>query len=140
VGDVAAVVAWHVLADAVAAAARHGFRSESVASAILRRLVVRIVCCGPRNLGPECLPVMRQALLAVLRASVPYEPGFVLAHGDARGGDLLWEEATLPTYWLAAHWNPEPDTPGTADMVRRLREANVPGKVVIVPRPAKEDS
>lgn len=123
---------------------------------------------------------MRQALLAVLRASVPYEPGFVLAHGDARGGDLLWEEAarwvcdrhsslwmpihpyparwreegkaagplrsrrmlvaTRPSYWLAAHWNQEPDTSGTADMVQRLRDANVPGHVVIVPRPAKEET
>ena len=55
------------------------------------------------------------------------------AAGPLRNQRML--EHVQPTYWLAAHWSAEPDTPGTADMVRRLRWAGVPGEVVIVPRP-----
>jgi hypothetical protein len=136
---------------------------------------MRLLVCGPRNLTAAAMYPLTQALLESCRAHVPYEPGFVMAHGAARGADFLWEDALAfvvdrnpllwlpvrrmpahwakegraagplrkqrmlesvqPTYWLAAHWSAEPDTPGTADMVRRLREAGVPGKVVIVPRP-----
>jgi hypothetical protein len=136
---------------------------------------VRLLCCGPRNIDTHALPLMRVALREVLRASFPFAPGFVLAHGAARGADMLWEEAlawvyerepalwmpvrrmpakwskegkaagplrnqrmleqVAPTYWLAAHWSEEPDTPGTADMVRRLMAAEVSGRVVVVPRP-----
>jgi len=124
------------------------------------------------------MPAMLHALRHLLLRASPFEPGFIMAHGAARGADFLWEDALVftyerrpelwmpirrmparwstegkaagplrnqrmldavqPTYWLAAHWNAEPDTPGTADMVRRLREANVPGEVVIVPRPKVE--
>jgi hypothetical protein len=124
------------------------------------------------------MPALCDAMRRTLLEHVPFEPGFVLAHGAARGADLLWEdalaftydrrpalwmpirrmparwekegraagplrnqrmlEAVRPTYWLAAHWSAEPDTLGTADMVRRLRGAGVPGKVVIVPRPVHE--
>lgn len=136
---------------------------------------MRVLCCGPRNLDSTAMPVMCDALRRVLLAHFPFQPGFVMAHGAARGADFLWEDALVdivgmephlwmpirrmparwekegkaagpprnqrmletvePTYWLAAHWNAEPDTPGTADMVRRLRGAGVPGEVVIVPRP-----
>jgi hypothetical protein len=140
---------------------------------------MRLLVCGPRNLDASALPAMCDALLRVLTLR-PLSADSVMAHGAARGGDFLWEEALglacetrpelwvpirrmpakwrLPdgttdrgagpkrnqrmleqvrrTYWLAAHWSEEPDTPGTADMVRRLRGAEVPGEVVIVPRPA----
>lgn len=59
------------------------------------------------------------------------------AAGPLRNQRML--EAVQSTYWLAAHWEPEPSTPGTADMVRRLRAAGVPGKVVLVPRPKGKD-
>jgi hypothetical protein len=55
------------------------------------------------------------------------------AAGPLRNQRIL--DAVRPTYWIAAHWSEEPDTPGTADMVRRLRGAGVPGEVVLVPRP-----
>lgn len=57
------------------------------------------------------------------------------AAGPIRNGRML--ERVRPTYWLAAHWEPEPSTPGTADMVQKLRAAGVPGHVVPVPRPLK---
>lgn len=138
-------------------------------------VAVRLLVCGPRNLDATAMPSLIHALLSVLREASPFAPGFVLAHGAARGADFLWEdalafvadrnpdlwmpvrrmparwakegnaagplrnqrmlEAAQPTYWLAAHWSEVPDTPGTADMVRRLTEAGVSGRVVIVPRP-----
>jgi hypothetical protein len=141
---------------------------------------VRLLVCGPRNLDATSMPVLTATLRETLLEAVPFSPGFVFAHGAARGADLLWEDALAftydrrpalwmpirrmsahwekegraagplrnqrmlesvqPTYWVAAHWSEEPDTPGTADMVRRLRGAGVPGKVVIVPRPAKESA
>jgi hypothetical protein len=136
---------------------------------------MRLLVCGPRNLDETALPAMSSALFSVLGPAAPFEPGFVLAHGAARGADFLWESALVlvyerhpdlwmpirrmpahwekegrqagplrnqrmlevvqPTYWLAAHWSAEPDTPGTADMVDRLRAAGVHGRVVQVPRP-----
>lgn len=139
----------------------------------------RLLVCGPRNLDASAMPAMLHALRHLLLRSVPFAPGFVMAHGAARGADFLWEDALVftherrpelwmpirrmharwdtekkaagpmrnqrmleqvqPTYWLAAHWSAEPDTPGTADMVRRLRGAGVPGEVVIVPKPQGRD-
>lgn len=136
---------------------------------------MRLLVCGPRNLDSTVMPALTTALRQTLLEAFPFESGFVMAHGAARGADFLWEEALAftydrrpelwmpvrrmparwekegkaagplrnqrmlesvqPTYWLAAHWSEEPDTPGTADMVRRLREAEVPGRVVVVPRP-----
>jgi hypothetical protein len=136
---------------------------------------MKLLVCGPRNLDSGAMPVMCDALRRVLLERLPFEPGFVMAHGAARGADFLWEDALVfayerrpelwmpirrmparwgkegkaagplrnqrmleqvqPTYWLAAHWSADPDTPGTADMVRRLRGARIPGEVVIVPRP-----
>lgn len=136
---------------------------------------MRLLVCGPRNLTAEAMPALTTALRETLLTAVPFAPGFVMAHGAARGADLLWEEALAftydrrpelwmpirrmpakwgeegraagplrnqrmleqvqPTYWLAAHWSENPDTPGTADTVRRLEEVGVPGRVVIVPRP-----
>lgn len=136
---------------------------------------MRLLVCGPRNLDAKAMPMLCDALRRALVANLPFAPGFVMAHGAARGADMLWEEALAftcdrrpelwmpirrmaarwdtegkaagplrnqrmleqvrPTYWLAAHWSAEPDSPGTADMVRRLRAANVPGEVAIVPRP-----
>jgi len=55
------------------------------------------------------------------------------AAGPLRNQRML--KSVQPTYWLAAHWSATPDTPGTADMVHRLVAADVPGRVVIVPRP-----
>lgn len=126
------------------------------------------------------MPAMLHALRHLLLRSLPFAPGFVMAHGAARGADFLWEDALVftyercpelwmpirrmparwgtekkaagpmrnqrmleqvqPTYWLAAHWSADPDTPGTADMVRRLREANIPGEVVVVPKPARQQA
>lgn len=137
---------------------------------------MRLLVCGPRNLDSNAMPALTTALREALLEACPFAPGFVMAHGAARGADFLWEDALAftydrrpelwmpvrrmpakwdkdgraagpirnqrmlesvqPTYWLAAHWSEEPDTPGTADMVRRLREAGVPGKVVVVPTPA----
>lgn len=138
--------------------------------------MTRLLVCGPRNLDASALPAMCDALRRALLDRIPFEPGFVMVHGAARGGDFLWEDALVrtyesrpelwmpirrmpakwstegkaagplrnqrmleqvqPTYWLAAHWSTEPDTPGTADMVRRLRGAGVSGEIVIVPKPA----
>lgn len=138
---------------------------------------MRLLVCGPRNLDTAAMPMMCDALRRVLLAHSPFSPGFVLAHGAARGADMLWDEALAfiydrrpelwlpvrrmparwdtegraagplrnqrmleqvrPTYWLAAHWSLEPDTLGTSDMVRRLRDADIHGEVVIVPK-AKE--
>lgn len=136
---------------------------------------MRLLVCGPRNLDGEAMSRMIPKLHSVLLEHMPYEPGFVFAHGAARGADFIWEdtlqwlvdrwpalwmpirrmparwekegraagplrnqrmlESVQPTYWLASHWSEVPDTPGTSDMVRRLKEAGVPGRVVIVPRP-----
>ena len=140
---------------------------------------MRLLVCGPRNLDTGAMPAMCAALRRTLWSNFPFHPGFVMAHGAARGADVMWADAlawvyerepllwlpigpvparwrlpdgttdrgagpkrnqrmleqVAPTYWLAAHWSAEPDTPGTADMVRRLRGAEVPGEVVIVPRP-----
>lgn len=136
---------------------------------------MRLLVCGPRNLGREALPYLADALLEELRDAVPYAPGFVFAHGAAPGADSLWEGAfafvadrnpelwtpvrryparwreegraagplrnermlreVQPTRWLAAHWEAEPSTPGTRDMVQRLRGAGVHGRVVHVPGP-----
>lgn len=57
------------------------------------------------------------------------------AAGPIRNQRLL--ERIRPTRWLAAHWDTEPSTPGTGDMVRRLRSAGVPGEVVPISKPAK---
>lgn len=139
---------------------------------------MRLLVCGPRNLGAECMPHLIHSLLPLLRAASPYPPGFVFMHGAARGADTLWEEALAcvvdrnpllwlpirrfpaqwgaegkgagskrnqrmlearPTYWLAAHWETEPTTPGTLDMVTRLRKAGVPGSVALVPKPLGEE-
>ena len=50
------------------------------------------------------------------------------SQGPIRNQRML--EVGQPTYWLAASPTPEPSTPGTSDMVQRLRSAGVPGKVV----------
>jgi hypothetical protein len=113
---------------------------------------MRLLACGPRNLDSSAMPVMCDAMRRVLLAHFPFEPGFVMAHGAARGADFLWEDALVVTYerwpelWLPirhmpARWATEgkaagplrnqrmleqvqpTDTPGTADMVRRLRGA-----------------
>jgi len=67
------------------------------------------------------------------------EPARWGEHGDAAGpirnGKLL--SRVQPTHWLAAHWDPEPSTPGTGDMVEKLRAAGVPGEVMAVPRPSR---
>lgn len=49
--------------------------------------------------------------------------------GPLRNQRML--ELGRPTYWLAASPTEEPSTPGTSDMVQRLRGAGVLGKVVV---------
>lgn len=76
---------------------------------------VRLLVCGPRNLDTTAIPAMVAALDAVLTDSVPYVPGFVLAHGAALGADFLWEDALeevvrrdtalwLPVRRMPARW------------------------------------
>src|SRR6478609_861455 len=50
-----------------------------------RALVMRLLVCGPRNLAASAMPTMCEALRRVLLAHFPFEPGFGMAHGAARG-------------------------------------------------------
>lgn len=59
---------------------------------------MRLLVCGPRNLTSAAMPVLTRALRETLLEALPFAPGFVMAHGAARGADLLWEDTLAITY------------------------------------------